>query len=259
MGMTSPPPDPARSLCPWQQILDWAEEHYRTRSFAKDEKIPTRAGLVYLVHRGAVRLTGSARISQTPLDPSSSEEQLLGFVAAGQPFELVARSHFELHSYAHIDRTLVVWMYWHDLENWSHWRDRILEAFRLQHQRRLLWLAILGQRRTIDRLLGFLTLLVEEFGQPCTLPPNSKTPSEFGCCLPWSLTHAQISSAIGSTRVTVTRLMGQLRSQGSIDIGEDNLIGLPLNENGSISPSGKPGRLPQQYNRIRDDLVNPPK
>jgi len=92
-----------------------------------------------------------------------------------------------------------------------------LDAFRYQHQRKLLWLSTLGQRRTIDRLLGFLTLLIEEFGEPC----------ENGYCLPFPLTHAQIGSAIGSTRVTVTRLMGKLRQRGLIASKGDNLIFLP--------------------------------
>ena len=48
-----------------------------------------------------------------------------------------------------------------------------------------------------------------------------------GYFLPWPLTHAQIGSAIGSTRVTVTRLMGKLRQQGLIFIQNDNLICLP--------------------------------
>jgi CRP-like cAMP-binding protein len=65
--------------------------------------------------------------------------------------------------------------------------------------------------------LGFLTLLIEEFGEPCTN----------GYCLPFPLTHAQIGSAIGSTRVTVTRLMGKLRQRGLIGIQGDNLIFLP--------------------------------
>jgi CRP-like cAMP-binding protein len=93
----------------------------------------------------------------------------------------------------------------------------VLDAFRYQHQRKLLWLSTLGQRRTIDRLLGFLTLLIEEFGEPC----------DEGYCLPWALTHAQIGSAIGSTRVTVTRLMGKLRQRGLIRSYGDNLLCIP--------------------------------
>ncbi len=213
----------SRPFLTWQRIIDWAQEHYRYRNFSKDEKIPVRPGLLYLVQRGSVRLVGnsqltaSVRTNTSALSQIALEEAFLGFVGAGQPFEIVAQSPFTLQSYAHVDQTSVLWMYWNDLDNWPHFRREVMDAFRYQHQRKLLWLSTLGQRRTIDRLLGFLTLLIEEYGEPC----------EEGYCLPWSLTHAQIGSAIGSTRVTVTRLMGRLRQRGLIRIQGDNLICLP--------------------------------
>lgn len=221
-----------RPFLTWQRISDWAQEHYRCRTFVKDERIPSRPGLLYLVQRGAVRLTGSAQLSvsvageedtaQTPL-MAQDEEAFLGFVGPGQPFEIIAQSPFSLQSFAHVDQTMVIWLYWHDLDNWPHFRKEVLEAFRHQHQRKLLWLSTLGQRRTIDRLIGFLTLLVEEFGEA----------AESGFYLPFPLTHAQIGSAIGSTRVTVTRLMGKLRQQGIITTYGDGLIcvtgEMPLN------------------------------
>ncbi|WP_017305960.1 Crp/Fnr family transcriptional regulator [Spirulina subsalsa] len=212
----------SRPFLTWQRILDWAQSHYRDRIFSKDERIPARPGLLYLVQRGAVRLVGTAQISvpsrrKQANIPTEPEEAFLGFVGAGHPFEIVAQSPFTLQAYAHVEQTSVIWMYWHDLDNWPHFRREILDAFRYQHQRKLLWLSTLGQRRTIDRLLGFLTLLVEEYGEP----------RDNGYCLPYPLTHAQIGSAIGSTRVTVTRLMGRLRQQNLISIEEDNLICLP--------------------------------
>jgi CRP-like cAMP-binding protein len=221
-SVSSPSPsESSRPFLTWQRILDWAQEHYRCRTFSKDEKIPTRAGLLYLVQRGAVRLVGEAQVSATSTSSRvpriNSEEAFLGFVGAGQPFEIVAQSPFTIQSFAHVDQTSVIWLYWHDLDNWPHFRREVLDAFRYQHQRKLLWLSTLGQRRTIDRLLGFLTLLIEEFGEPC----------EEGYCLPWALTHAQIGSAIGSTRVTVTRLMGKLRQRGLIRNYGDNLLCLP--------------------------------
>jgi CRP-like cAMP-binding protein len=45
-----------------------------------------------------------------------------------------------------------------------------------------------------------------------------------GYCLPYPLTHAQIGSLIGVTRVTVTRLMTRLRERGLIELGEENVI-----------------------------------
>lgn len=213
----------ARPFLTWQRISDWAQEHYRCRTFVKDERIPSRPGLLYLVQRGAVRLTGNAQLSvdvsseedvvTTPL-MAQDEEAFLGFVGPGQPFEIIAQSPFSLQSFAHVDQTTVIWLYWHDLDNWPHFRREVLEAFRHQHQRKLLWLSTLGQRRTIDRLIGFLTLLIEEFGEA----------AQEGYYLPFPLTHAQIGSAIGSTRVTVTRLMGKLRQRGIISTYGDGLI-----------------------------------
>ena len=220
----------SRPFLTWQLIIDWAEEHYRSRAFTKDERIPARPGLLYLVQKGSVRLVGNAHLSASLKKASKSknptqisDEAFLGFVGAGQPFELVAQSPFTLQAYAHAEPTTVLWMYWNDLDNWPHFRREVLDAFRYQHQRKLLWLSTLGQRRTIDRLYGFLTLLIEEYGEPGI--DNSEVTS--GYYLPWPLTHAQIGSAIGSTRVTVTRLMGKLRQQGLINIQDDNLICLP--------------------------------
>ncbi|AFY83730.1 Crp/Fnr family transcriptional regulator [Oscillatoria acuminata] len=275
---SSEPAQPSRPFLTQQPILEWAEQHYRCRTFRKEQRIPTRPGLVYLVISGAVRLVGiapdspslhpvsspkttgdnlphtglppvdltpfspSPRLSRTsrefatpalklnPLpvsgeDKGENAETFLGFVSQGQPFEVASQRFFTVEAYAHIDQTSVMWMYWPDLDQWPLFRQQVLDGFRYQHQRKLLWLGILGQRRTIARLLGFLTLLIEEHGQAIGDDPEGEGVS--GYYLPWNLTHAQIGSAIGSTRVTVTRLMGKLRAEGLIRVGEGHLIGLP--------------------------------
>ncbi len=206
----------------WQDIIDWAKTHYRDRIFRKDEQIPTRPQLIYLVNLGAVRLVSQNHnfpetnpvIDSEEFELDQLEESFLGFVGAERPFEIVTQSSFSINAYAHVDQTHVAWLYWQDLENWPDFRQQLYEDFRYQHQRKLLWLSALGQRKTIDRLTSFLTLLIEEYG----------IPQEHNCCLPYALTHAQIGSAIGSTRVTVTRLMGKLRRQGIISIQGDNSI-----------------------------------
>lgn len=210
-----------RPFLTWQRLIEWAQSHYRCRVFAKDERVPARPGLLYLVERGTVRLVGNTQLktrkSPSLAQQSELEDAFLGFVGAGEPFEILVQSPFTLQSYAHVDQTSIFWMYWHEMDNWPHFRREVMEAFRYQHQRKLLWLSALGQRRTADRLLGLLTLLIEEYGEA----------HEYGYCLPWPLTHAQIGSAIGSTRVTVTRLMGKLRQRGLIRVDNDNLICLP--------------------------------
>lgn len=226
----------------WQRILDWSEEKCRYRHFARDEKIPSRPDLLYLVHEGAVRLVGTAQalvpLADAIANPltGDSDEVILGFVGPGEPFEIVTNFSYTVESIAHVDQTSIVWMYWDELDQWPYFRREVLDAFRYQHQRRLLWLNTLGHRRTIDRLLGLLTLLVEEYGVPC----------DSGYHLPFPLTHAQIAHAIGATRVTVTRLMGRLRRSGLIDDQFGNRLCLP------VEPSSRLQTRP----RIR--LTQPP-
>lgn len=214
---------PPRSFLKWQETIDWAKNHYRDRSFNKDESIPVRPGLLYLVQCGAVLLTGKAETREYSPHPhpEESKETFLGLIGAGYPFEIPDRPRVTFKASARVESTTVIWMYWHDLDNWPHFRLDVLDFFRDQHQRKLLLLTTLGHRRTIDRLWGFLTLLAEEYGQVV----------EKGVCFPYPLTHAQIGSAIGSTRVTVTRLMGKLRQQGLISMEGDNTICLLNSEN----------------------------
>lgn len=216
----------SRPFIVWQKIAEWAQTHYRDRLFNKDELIPVRSGLIYLVHKGVVRLVGTNQFSLAEEDepalsaaphPDFPQDNFLGFIKAGQPFEVSSQSGFNVQAHAHLEQTQVFWLYWQDLDNWLHFRQEIYESLRSQNQQRLLLLMALGQRKTIDRLFSFLKIIIEEHGEFC----------EEGYYLPYLLTHAQIGSTIGSTRVTVTRLMGKLRRQGLIIIRNDSLICLP--------------------------------
>jgi CRP/FNR family transcriptional regulator, global nitrogen regulator len=59
-----------------------------------------------------------------------------------------------------------------------------------------------------SRLVSFLLILCRDFGVP-----NSN-----GITVDLKLSHQAIAEAIGSTRVTVTRLLGELRDQNMISI-----------------------------------------
>ncbi|MEL7084086.1 MAG: Crp/Fnr family transcriptional regulator [Cyanobacteria bacterium P01_A01_bin.3] len=198
----------------WREVCQWAEERFHSRTFAKDERIPTRPGLVYLVQQGMVRL-----VSITP----ERREVFVGFHFGGSPFEVIAQEPFQLQAFSHTDFTTVMWFYWEDLQEWPRLYQIVQAAFRQQLQRKLLWLGNLGQRRAIDRLKGFLTLLLEEYGEP----------SQHGLVLPWTLTHSQIGDAIGATRVTVTRSLGTLRSRGFIKVLDQNQLCLPAPNSGT--------------------------
>lgn len=68
------------------------------------------------------------------------------------------------------------------------------------------WAAMQARPHLDLRLMGILSLLAEEFGREV----------EQGRLVDLRLTHAQLASAIGSTRATVTRTISDLKSQGKL-------------------------------------------
>ncbi|MCM1981845.1 global nitrogen regulator NtcA [Lyngbya confervoides] len=71
-----------------------------------------------------------------------------------------------------------------------------------------LMIETLAHRDMGSRLVSFLLILCRDFG----------VPSGEGITIDLKLSHQAIAEAIGSTRVTVTRLLGELREQGLISI-----------------------------------------
>jgi len=78
-------------------------------------------------------------------------------------------------------------------------------------------LAMVGYRRVEDRLRHLLLLFKEEIGSPVTS----------GTRLSIRLTHQQLANAIGTTRVTVTRLLSQLQEEGWLVVDGTRHIVLP--------------------------------
>jgi CRP-like cAMP-binding protein len=73
----------------------------------------------------------------------------------------------------------------------------------------------MGLRRVEERVRGFLELLATEYGQAC----------EQGLRLDLRLTHQEVASALGTTRVTVTRVIGVLRQEGWLSLdGQRRLV-----------------------------------
>ncbi len=204
--------DTHQSLPRWQRAYDWAQKQGRYQVLAKDEPLATHNNRLYCVQTGTVRLTGkSLAIDQ------ADAESCLGFIGAGQPFEMHHQVEIALQATAHVDGTSTFWLYWNDLDVFPGlWQD-VMNAFRYQNQRRLLWLNNQRQLRASDRLLGYLYLMVDEFGEV----------SAQGQSLPFTLTHAQIASSIGTTRVTVTKLLKELRQDGLINISRGHQLSIP--------------------------------
>ena len=65
-------------------------------------------------------------------------------------------------------------------------------------------IALLGLRGVDNRVKRFLELLAENYGQPC----------DQGLAINLRLTHQEIAGAVSTTRVTVTKVVGQLKESG---------------------------------------------
>ncbi len=192
-------------------LRQFLEELYQGRdlsSFRAGQTIPMNPQVVWVVCRGVVQLSTLYQ---------SGDEALLGLAGPSMPFGLpltliypyqaTALSDVDLMglTIAEIDQspTLAQEVGRHTVR-----RLRQTEAM----------LAMAGYRRVEDRLRQLLLLLQMEVGQPVAE----------GTRISIRLTHQHLASAIGTTRVTVTRLLGQLRGEGQLIVDANRHIILPV-------------------------------
>lgn len=188
------------------ELRQWAAEHYRTRTFFREERIPTRSGLLYFINSGFVRLESTLKIQTADNPTTESTNTVIAFLGEDQPIDIFDNEQISFQAIAQTDRTEIFWVYWQDLERWRHLKRTVLQHLQYQHQRQLILRSILGQRKSIDQLLYYLDFLAYSYGQMV----------DEGRKIPFLLTHEQLASVLGTTRVTVSRLLGQLRDEGKI-------------------------------------------
>jgi CRP-like cAMP-binding protein len=188
----------------WRQLL---EDLYRGRNVSTikgGQFIAMKPQEVLIVCRGLVQLS--------TLYPNG-DEGLLGLVGSSMPF---GAPFSQLNPYEAIALTDVVLMRVHIIE--IEQSPRLAQSLFRELMRRLqqaeTLLAIAGYRRVDDRLRQLLELLRQEVGQV--------TPQ--GVRLSVRLTHQQLAGLIGTTRVTVTRLLKEFRDQGLISIDQTRHI-----------------------------------
>lgn len=199
------------------ELRQWATAHYRTRTFFREDKIPVRSGLLYFVNSGFVRLESTI---QSIHSETTNElvDTVIAFVGADQPIDIFDTEHISFQAIAQTDRTEVFWVYWTDLEQWSSLKLAVLENLQYQHQRQLILRSILGQKRTIDQLRLYIEFLVNLYGEAQT----------GGRRIPFLLTHDHLASVLGTTRVTISRLISQLKEEEKVCIFSEQYLGIPM-------------------------------
>ncbi|WP_425216923.1 Crp/Fnr family transcriptional regulator [Tumidithrix helvetica] len=188
----------------WRRSL---EEIYRGRNlsfFESSQSIPMHSHEVWVVCRGVVQLS--------TLHPSG-DEVLVGLAFQSMPFGLpltmlepyqaIALSDVDLMRFtmAEIEESPEL-----SLSIFRHLNRRLQQAEAM--------LALVSNKRVEDRLREILLFLKKEVGQP----------TDGGMRLSIRLTHQHLANAISSTRVTVTRALGQLQADGWLWIDRDRHI-----------------------------------
>jgi PAS domain S-box-containing protein len=191
------------------------QQQYPTHEYSKGEFIPLSPHAVWQVCQGLVKLTTFSE---------SGDEVLLGL---GGPATVFGSSLTILPTYQAIalsDAVQLIHIPLADVANSPGVAQAILPQLqkRLQHSEALL--SIAGQRRVRDRLSGLLLLLKQEVGET--------TPQ--GIRLNVRLTHEDLANACCSTRVTITRILGQWQREGKLTLDPKHNIILHLPHFGDV-------------------------
>lgn len=170
----------------------------RLHFFERGEDIPLISQGVWQVKKGVVQLL---KIN------SQGEETLLGWVHSHNFLGLwfTALDSFQAKSLSDVQ---LQWYSIAEIEKNSVLAQKMLSQVvkRIQQSEQLL--AIAGIRKVEDRLIKLLQLLGEEIGEN----------KDSGIRLKVRLTHQNLANSIGTTRVTITRLLGDLQKQGFITL-----------------------------------------
>ncbi len=197
----------SRSLVALQDILEARYQGRGLQNFRKGQTIPLYEQDIWLVYRGVVQLS--------TLYPNG-DESILGLISPlmpfGEPISLV--QPYSAMALSDVD---VMRLNWQEVLK----SPQLMECLFSQMTRRLqqseCLLAIASYRRVEDRLVEFLALLKREISSPVDGHHR----------LNIRLTHQHLANAIGTTRVTITRLLGQLRDRGLMDFDNTRHIILP--------------------------------
>ena len=173
------------------------ESNYQRRNLVHlttGSVVPLLKNNIWLVVRGMVKL-GAVSVH--------GDELLLGLVGPGEPFGEPLSTVEAYDAVALTDCDLLC-LSTIDVRQSPELALAMMDAIAARYRQAESLLALLGLRRVEDRLRGFLELLAQDYGQPC----------DDGLRLNLRLTHQEIASALSTTRVTVTRVLGLLREEG---------------------------------------------
>lgn len=166
--------------------------------YSKGEAIPLTPQNLWLVHEGLVKLHTLTE---------ENEEVLLGLIGSLMPFGS-GSSFLPVYQATAMTDVQLLQFSTAEVKTYPHLARLILPKLNDRFQQMEALLSIAGQRRVRQRLYLLLRLLKQEIGEPIA----------GGVRLKLRLTHEEIASACCTSRVTITRLLGELQRQQRIAI-----------------------------------------
>lgn len=165
--------------------------------YCKGEIIPLESQAVWLVHRGLVKLSTMGE---------RGEEILVGLVGPSLPFSSGMTSLNTYQATALSEKVELVSISLSEIAASSRLSQAIVPKINQRLRQTEFLLAISGRRQIKERLDYLLLFLKKEIGQKVAQGTRLKV----------RLTHQDLADACGTTRVTITRLLGKLQKEGKI-------------------------------------------
>ncbi len=189
------------------------EQRCRARRFAKRSPVylpSDKSEAVLLLARGRVKLASYT---------AEGKQAILTFIEPGEMFgELAVLGDSPREEYAEaVEPSLVILVPREEIQRLMAEHPelamgvtRLIGLRRRRIERRLRYLLFRSSR---ERLLHLLVELLDDYGQP----------SSSGMLLNVKLAHQDLANIIGTTRETVTILLGELQTQGLLKLGRRRL------------------------------------
>ncbi len=166
---------------------------------AKGDDIPLFPEGVWQVTQGLVQLSANYE---------DGEQVLFGWANDGAWFGTQGSDTLDYQAIA-LSPVYLRWLRLDEIESSMRLSQLLLPALAKRMRQAELLLIINGRRHTIERLKGLLSLLKDELGESL---PSAQTR------IGYKFTHQQLASAIGTTRVTVSRMMAQFQAKGHMTL-----------------------------------------
>ena len=181
------------------EVLEAIYQEHNLLHYPAKQKIPLHEDDVWIVYRG---------IAQIQTIHYSGDESTLGLIGPMMPFSKAFTDLDSYDVYALTDVDLLR-LSWRDIQQSPALAMEMNHLLTRRLQQAEILLTLLNKNQINERLLRFLAFLAREFGKE----------SPEGIRIDIRLTHQQIANMVGTTRPTVTRLLGAFKKASLLSKG----------------------------------------